>query len=353
MNQTPLLPYYPAARLVAFAGWQMAVFYDSLLQEHLQVRQQAGVFDVSHMGKFLLTAPIAEVELLTPTNLSLLAPGQAQYTLLLNEAAGILDDVIFYRLTETSWRIIVNAATKSKDFDWIARHLSSGQLVDQSEHYLLLALQGPQAIPLLQTLSDQDLTQIPRFGHQTVALLGQPAWIARTGYTGEDGFEILLPPDPGIALGQKLLGLGVAPCGLGARDSLRLEAAMHLYGQDMDEQTNPLEAGLGWVIDWQKENFLGKSALVQLKAAGVPRRLVGLEMTGRGIARHGYPIGHEQKEIGTITSGGPAPFLQRNIALGYVPVELSKPGTELTVLIRNQPVSAVVVKRPFYRRALV
>ncbi len=350
IQTTPLAAYYPPARLVEFANWQLPVFYEGVLKEHQAVRQAVGLFDIAHMGKFRLQAPIAEVERLVPSRLAHLKAGQAQYTLLLNEEGGILDDVIFYYRGADSWRVIVNAATRAADFTWLHSHLESGLLVDESATKTLLALQGPQAASTLQELCDQDLSTIQRFGHAEVRLQNAPAWVARTGYTGEDGFEILTPVAQGIALWQALLHLGVTPCGLGARDSLRLEAAMHLYGQDMDITTNPWAAGLGWVIDLEKGDFLGRTALVALKEVGISQKLVGLEMQERGIARHGYAILTQGDIVGTITSGGPAPSLNRNIAMGYVPTVLAKVGTELQVRIRNQDLTAVVVKRPFYRR---
>ncbi len=346
---TPLAPFYPAHRLGTFAGWSLPLFFQGVLAEHTAVRTQVGMFDISHMGKFQIHAALPELEQLVPSHLAPLAPGTAQYTLLLNHGGKILDDVIFYRQAEEQWRVIVNGATCSQDYTWIHNRLLMGTLKDESADQVLIALQGPQAETILQTLCDQDLSLIPRFGHGPVMLDGHPAWLARTGYTGEDGFEIMLSNEDGITLWQVLLTLGVPPCGLGARDSLRLEAAMHLYGQDMDQTTNPLEAGLGWVIAWDKGEFIGREALAEVKGR-ITRKLVGLEVLGRGIARPGYPILHEGQNIGTVTSGGPSPTLQRNFALGYVPAALAKIGTPLAIQIRNQEVSAVVVKRPFYRR---
>ncbi|WP_218081125.1 glycine cleavage system aminomethyltransferase GcvT [Anthocerotibacter panamensis] len=350
MNSTPLAPYYPPHRLVEFAGWQMPVFFEGVLKEHHAVRQAVGLFDIAHMGKFILSAPLAELESLVPSSLGKLQPGQAQYTLLLNEAGGILDDVIFYYLGGDRWRVIVNAATRAKDFAWIQGHLALGRVHDESDDYILLALQGPKAGLTLQQLCTEDLSTWERFGHGTATILGQPVWLARTGYTGEDGFEILLPSTAGITLWQELLSRGCTPCGLGCRDSLRLEAAMHLYGQDMDEQTNPLEAGLGWVIGKEKRDFIGREALERAKEKGLSCRLVGLQMQGRGIARHGYEIVSAGEVIGVVTSGGPSPTLNCNIALGYVPAEQAKLGTQLAIRIRNQEVPAVIVKRPFYKR---
>ncbi|WP_287130194.1 glycine cleavage system aminomethyltransferase GcvT [Candidatus Cyanaurora vandensis] len=348
MLTTPLLPHYPLARLVAFAGWQLPVFYQGVLKEHQAVRGAVGMFDISHMGKFTLTAPLDRLERLVPSQLSKLGPGQAQYTVLLNETGGILDDVIFYRQAEHTWRVIVNASTRARDLAWLQTQL--GAIHDESSEQVLLALQGPQAIPLLQTMCDADLSRWGRFGHGEAGVLGGRVWLARTGYTGEDGFEMMAPVDHGLKLWQALLARGVTPCGLGARDSLRLEAALHLYGQDMDQATDPLTAGLGWVVHWTKGDFIGRTALEALKAQGGGRRLVGLQMVGRGIARPGYKISQGGQEVGIITSGGPAPSLNCNIALGYVPIALSSVGTALEVRIRDQAVPALVVKRPFYRR---
>lgn len=347
------------ARLTAFSGWEMPVQFAGLKQEHEAVRTSAGMFDISHMGKFLLQGKelIEALQPLVPSNLARLQPGQAQYTVLLNPEAGIIDDVIFYRRSnstagEEQGILIVNAATRTKDKNWLQAHLDapSAVLTDISDENALIAVQGPRAAAALQTLVAEDLGAIPAFGHLNATVLGKPGFLARTGYTGEDGFEVMVAPQVGGLLWDALLAAGVAPCGLGARDTLRLEAAMALYGQDIDEATTPLEAGLGWLVHWDdKEDFIGRSRLKQQKAEGVKRRLVGLEMEGRYIARHGYPVVVDGVSVGEVTSGTLSPTLGKAIALAYVPATSSKIGQTLEVEIRGKLHPAKVVKKPFYR----
>ncbi|MFN4066342.1 MAG: glycine cleavage system aminomethyltransferase GcvT [Thermosynechococcus sp.] len=353
LRRTPLYPLHQGARFTPFGEWEMPLQYSSILQEHQAVRQRVGMFDISHMGKFLLrgSAAIAALQERVPTNLSRLQPGQAKYTVLLNESGGIVDDVILY-IGDDQVRCIGNAATTAKDWAWFQKYLPSGvEFIDESATQVLIALQGPAATATLTSLCDRPLGEIKAYRHAQVNLLGQPAWIARTGYTGEDGWEILLPPELGQQLWQTLLACGVTPCGLGARDTLRLEAAMLLYGQDMDEQTTPLEAGLDWLIDWQKPDFVGRAALLAQKQQGIARQLVGLELLGKGIARHGYPIYAGAQVVGEVTSGTLSPTLGKAIALGYVFPEFAHMGRELAVQVRDRQVAAVVIPRPFYRRS--
>ena len=362
--QTPLYDLHLAAgaRLVEFGGWQMPVQYQGIIAEHKAVRSGVGIFDVSHMGKFVVRGSniLARLQRLVPSNLARLAAGQAQYTVLLNEQAGIIDDVIFYRHADQGeqeyWTIIVNAATTAKDYAWLSSFLGN-DLVDHSPELLLLAVQGPQAIATLgKLLGDgqdaKDLAQLPRFGHTELVINGVKAFVARTGYTGEDGIEVMLPIPQGRQLWQDLLGLGVVPCGLGCRDTLRLEAGMHLYGQDMNDQTTPLEADLGWLIHWQeKDDFIGREVLAQQKQQGLTRKLVGLTLTGRNIARHDYPILDPATgaAIGIITSGTLSPTLGYPVAMGYVPLAMAQVGQTVQVQIRQQAFTAMVVKRPFYK----
>ena len=358
--RTPLftLAQQQNARFTPFSGWEMPVQYTGLKQEHQAVRTKVGMFDISHMGKFALVGQdlIQRLQTLVPSDLARLKSGQAQYTVLLNPQAGIIDDIIFYyqgKNTEGKQQglAIVNAGTTEKDKNWLLEHLpSSIQLEDLSGDRVLLAIQGPQAVAILQSLVEEDLDSMKAFTHQQVTIDDQPAFVARTGYTGEDGFEVMVEPEAGQKLWQALLKLGVTPCGLGARDTLRLEAAMSLYGQDINETTTPLEAGLGWLVHLDsKEDFIGRSILEQQKAEGLPRRLVGLQMEGRHIARHGYPVLSDNKVIGEVTSGTLAPTLGKAIALAYVPKSLSKVGQKLAVEIRGKNYPAVVVKKPFYR----
>ncbi|MBE9159511.1 glycine cleavage system aminomethyltransferase GcvT [Nodosilinea sp. LEGE 06152] len=359
--QTPL---YSAcveqkARMTAFAGWSMPVQFGGIKQEHQAVRDRAGLFDISHMGKLELKGPgvIAALQRLVPSNLERLGQGQAQYTVLLNPEGGIVDDLIVYLKSPPgsdfeTVALIVNAATTDKDKTWLLNHLPGTgiELVDESRDRALISLQGPAAATLLQPHTPHNLDVLGRFAHRDTALLGQLAWIARTGYTGEDGFEIMTDPDTALALWQLLSAEGAMPCGLGARDTLRLEAAMALYGQDIDDTTSPLEAGLNWLVHLdEKGDFVGRSQLEAQKAQGVSRRLVGLVMEGRHIARHGYPVLHQGDRVGTVTSGTLAPTLNLPIALAYVAAPLAKVGQLLEVEVRGEPRPAKVVKRPFYR----
>lgn len=334
--------------------------YAGISSEHQSVRQQAGMFDISHMGKFALRGKqlIEKFQPLVPSDLSRLQPGQAQYTVLLNAKGCILDDIIFYCqepdpiTSEERAVIIVNAATRIADKAWLTTHLELSELcfTDLSEDKVLIAIQGPESLKYLQPFVEDNLASIKAFGHLETNLLGQPSFIARTGYTGEDGFEIMVDAEVGKKLWQKLLDAGVVPCGLGARDTLRLEAAMALYGQDIDDNITPLEAGLGWVVHLDtKGDFIGREVLEQQKASGVSKRLVGLEMQGRHIARHGYPVIFEGETVGEVTSGTLSPTLNRPVALAFVPAKLAKIGQQLEIEIRGKNYPASVVKKPFYR----
>lgn len=360
LKQTPLFQQHQdlKARMMGFGGWNMPVQYQGIKAEHESVRQRAGMFDISHMGKFLLQGQELRQQLqpLVPSDLSQLQPGQAKYTVFLNPQGGIVDDLIFYyegvnKTGAEQGKMIVNAATTAKDKNWLLENCSAEALgfEDISEDRVLVALQGPQAISILQTLTPTDLSAIGNYRHQAGTILDQPAWFARTGYTGEDGFEVMVAPEVGHQLWQTLLEKGVAPCGLGARDTLRLEAAMALYGQDIDDSTTPLEAGLKWLLNFDGD-FIGRSVLDQQRESGASRRLVGLQMEGRNIARHDYPVCADGQRVGTVTSGSFTPTLGAAIALAYVPPEYAQPGQTLTVEIRGKQCPATVVKRPFYRR---
>ncbi|MBW4419327.1 MAG: glycine cleavage system aminomethyltransferase GcvT [Myxacorys californica WJT36-NPBG1] len=347
------------ARMVGFSGWEMPVHFAGIGQEHHAVRNDAGMFDISHMGKFSLQGKdvLTQIQQLVPSDLSRLQPGQAQYTVLLNPQGGIVDDLIFYYQgldgsDQQRWVVIVNAATTQKDKTWMLENLDTSDLTfyDHSLEKALIALQGRKAKEHLQAITSDDLSLLKPFEHLEGTVLGHPAFIARTGYTGEDGFEIMVDPAVGVELWRSLLSTGVVPCGLGARDTLRLEAAMALYGQDINDSISPLEAGLGWLVHLDsKGDFIGRSALERQKQEGVKRRLVGLQMQGRNIARHGYPVLFEGKEVGIVTSGTLAPTVGSAIALAYLPVELAQPGQQVEVSIRGKLYPAIVVKRPFYR----
>ncbi|BAY45029.1 glycine cleavage system T protein [Scytonema sp. HK-05] len=347
------------ARLTSFGGWEMPVQFVGILQEHEAVRNAAGMFDISHMGKFTLQGKnlISQLQYLVPSDLSRLQQGAAQYTVLLNPQAGIIDDIIFYYQGEDSTGeqrgvMIVNAATTSKDKAWLLQHLDQNEMKfqDISPEKVLIAVQGPKASSILQSFVQEDLTPVKAFGHLEATVLGKPGFIARTGYTGEDGFEVMVDPDVGLELWRSLVKAGVIPAGLGARDTLRLEAAMALYGQDIDDTTTPMEAGLGWLVHLDtKGDFIGRSILERQKANGVQRRLVGLQLQGRNIARHAYQVLSQGMVVGEVTSGTLSPTLGYPIALAYVPTELATVSQQLEVEIRGKAYPAVVVKRPFYR----
>lgn len=347
------------ARFTSFGGWEMPIQYSSITQEHHTVRNTAGMFDISHMGKFTLQGKnlISQLEYLVPSDLSRLQPGQAQYTVLLNPQGGIIDDIIiYYQITDSNDTqklvIIVNASTTDKDKTWILAHLDADvvQFQDLSQDKILIAVQGPTATNHLQSLVTSDLSPIKAFGHLETTIFGKHAFLARTGYTGEDGFEVMVDSAVGIDLWQALYNVGVVPCGLGCRDTLRLEAAMALYGQDIDDSTTPLEAGLGWLVHLDtKGDFIGREVLTQQKAQGVSRKLVGLQTQGRNIARHGYSVLSSNKVVGEVTSGTLSPTLGYPIALAYVPTQLATLKQQLDVEIRSKAYPAVVVKRPFYR----
>jgi aminomethyltransferase len=346
--------------MVPFAGWEMAVQFAGLVREHNAVRQSCGVFDISHMGVLTLRGDGVKDALqgLVPSDLHRIGPGEACYTVLLNEVGGIRDDLIIYDRGPNELVTVINAACADADTAWLRQQLEPRgiQIHDRKGNGVLLALQGPEAPARLEALAGVSLEGVPRFGHRDLTLqgdglAGEPVFAARTGYTGEDGFELLLSAQQGLALWNRLLAEGVTPCGLGARDTLRLEAAMHLYGNDMDATTTPLEASLGWLVHLEMPvSFIGREALERQTAEGVSKRLVGLKLAGRAIARHGYPVLHGGSVVGEVTSGTWSPTLGEAIALASVPATLAKPGTELAVEIRGQAQPATVVKRPFYRR---
>jgi aminomethyltransferase len=374
LQRTPLAEAARRAggRLVPFAGWELAVQFGGLVQEHQAVRHRCGVFDISHMGVLRLRGDGVKeaMQHLVPSDLFRIGPGEACYTVLLNELGGIRDDLIVYDRGRVSLEgeerdelvLVINAACAEADTAWIRSQLEPAgfRLDDIKGDGVLLALQGPEAAARLEALSGADLAGLPRFGHRQLLLAGSATgaaaaasvFVGRTGYTGEDGFELLLDRAAGQALWAQLLAEGVSPCGLGARDTLRLEAAMHLYGNDMDAGTTPLEASLGWLVHLEMPaDFIGRAALERQSAAGVSRKLVGLKLQGRAIARHGYPVLRDGQVVGDVTSGTWSPTLGEAIALAYVPSDAARIGTQLAVEIRGKAEPAVVVKRPFYRPA--
>ena len=361
LKKTPLDARHRAskARMVPYAGWDMPVEYSGITAEHLAVRTRAGVFDVSHMGEIEIAGKnaLAAVQRISCNDASALDVGQVQYSALLTPDGTFVDDVLVYRMATSHFMLVANASNVRKDYAWINEQIKAvgdAAAVDSSSRYALIALQGPASAEMLQPLTGLDLGDLRyyRFGHGEVA--SARAIVSRTGYTGEDGFEIFVPPNVADRVWQALLESGrsadVIPCGLGARDTLRLEAAMRLYGNDIDESTSAVEAGLGWTVGWKKTGFIGEERLREQKEKGVERTLVGFELTDRGIARHGYPVVAGDKRIGVVTSGTQTPFLKKSIGMAYVPTELSAPGSEITIDVRGRQSAARVVTLPFYKR---
>ncbi|MGE0705239.1 MAG: glycine cleavage system aminomethyltransferase GcvT [Vicinamibacterales bacterium] len=361
LKKTPLHARHLAAgaRMVAFGGWDMPVEYSGLGAEHMAVRERAGLFDVSHMGEIEIAGKdaLAAVQRVTCNDAAKLEVGQAQYSGLMNASGGFVDDLLVYRLAPQHFLLVVNASHIALDYAHIAEEIATvgdAVAVDASSRYALIAVQGPRALEVVQPLTGVDLASIEyyHFAHGEVA--GVRSTISRTGYTGEDGFEILLPPNAADRLWQSLLEsgapVGLVPCGLGARDTLRLEAALRLHGQDIDDTTTPLEAGLGWIVSWKKGDFLGADALRAQKASGVGRKLVGFEVVDRGIARHGHDVYTGGSKVGVVTSGTQTPFVKKAIGMAYVLPAHAAPGTALEIDIRGRRVAAVVVRMPFYSR---
>jgi aminomethyltransferase len=348
------------AKMVPFGGWDMPVEYAGLISEHMAVRSAAGLFDVAHMGEITVEGPgaLAFLQGVTSNDVARLADGQAQYSSLPMDNGAPVDDVVVLRRSSDRYLMVVNAGNVAKDFDWMqARGPSGCEVRNASDDYALLALQGPRAQEILQGLTAIDLGAL-QYYHFLEGKVGEwPVTVSRTGYTGEDGFEIFVAPGHAEALWKRLLdtgrSAGLVPVGLGARDTLRLEARMCLYGNDMDETTTLVEAGLGWIVslDDAKGDFPGRAVLAEQKKAGPPRKLVGFEMIGRGIARHGYTAYVQEDQVGHVTSGSYAPYLGKNIGLCYLPKEQTAVGTEFQVDVRGRRVPARVVPTPFYKRA--
>jgi aminomethyltransferase len=359
MKHTPLYETHRTlgARMIEFGGWEMPVQYSGILAEHQAVRTRAGLFDLSHMGEIEVAGPGAlEVcqELLV-TDVARVQLWQAQYSVLCYPNGGIVDDVIVYRVAEDRYLWCVNAANIDKDYDWmIAHNHGRAAFINRSDEYALVALQGPLAISILQRLTSLDLSQIRRYWAARGEVAGVPALVARTGYTGEDGFELFVAAQQSTALWSACLDVGqgdeLVPVGLGARDTLRLEASYLLYGNDIDAQTTPLEAGLQRLVKFTKSEFVGRDALVQQQTAGVAKQLVGIKMDEPGIPRHDYPVWGDDTLLGQVTSGTQSPTLGVGIALGYVPPPYATVGTAVTVEIRGRRVRGRVVERPFYRK---
>jgi aminomethyltransferase len=360
LKRTPLFEAHKAlgGKLVSFGGWEMPVEYAGLAEEHRAVRERAGLFDVSHMGEIRVRGKgaLAAVQQLTCNDAAALVDGQAHYTAFLTERGTFVDDLLTYRLAEDDYLLVVNAANTPKDVAWAKRaERPDASIEDESPLWAQLALQGPRSVEILQPLTGVDLGAIRNYHFGTGSVCGVPAIVSRTGYTGEDGFEVYVHPQAARRIWDAILDagrpFGIQPTGLGARDTLRLEAKMALYGNDIDDTTTPWEADLGWIVKLKKGDFNGRAALESQKAAGVTRKLVGFEVTGRGIARHGHALTVDATgKPGIVTSGTQTPTLGRAVGLAYVPVESAEPGTALTVDVRGRPVPAVVVPTPFYKR---
>jgi len=354
LKKTPLneVHHQLGARMTDFAGWQLPVWYTSILEEHRAVRSTAGMFDVSDMGRVWITGRKAGAFLdrLLTRRARRLEIGSSQVCLLCLEDGGILDDLLAYRVGTDRFLIVCNAGNIEQKLSWLQRWVGSDPdivIEDRSVDTVMVAVQGP-AVCELQSL--KSVSHLPRFGHTQTRIGDVEVLAARTGYTGEDGFEIISDAGNALRLWKSFMKQGVKPCGLGARDSLRLEAGMLLYGQDMDKSTNPFEVGLEWLVEMDNGDFIGKSALLEIKRQGVKRKHIGFRVTGQGIARSGYKIVKCGQEVGKVTSGGYAPTLDVNVGFGYVPIELATIGTDIEIMIRNKPVTARVVNRQFYKR---
>jgi len=358
-RRTPLFEAHQnlSAKLVDFAGWEMPVQYSSVIAEHEAVRTAAGLFDVSHMGEIEFTGPgaLEAANGLITNDLARCKDGQAIYAGLLNERGGFVDDVVAYRFSPERILICVNAGNREKDFDWMKSQARGVAPKNRSDDFAQLALQGPKAPAILQRLTPVDLSKIATYHFTEGPVANVPCILSRTGYTGEDGFELYCPPGDAAKLWFALLDEGkpdgLKPAGLGARDSLRTEMKYALYGNDIDDDHTPLEAGLGWIVKLDKADFVGKPALEKQKASGVARKLVGFELTDPGVPRHGYPILEAGGRVGEVTSGTMGPSVKKPIGLGYVPPHLTAEGSTFEVEIRGRPAAARVVKTPFWKRS--
>lgn len=361
LKKTPLnaLERELEGKMVDFGGWDLPVQFSGILDEHQAVRERVGLFDVSHMGEITVRGPqaLGLLQQATCNDVAQLADGRIHYTGLLYPTAGFVDDILIYRNAVDDYFVVVNASNTDKDFEWLAG-CAKGMDVEVrnvSADYAQLAIQGPRAESVLQTLTALDLSAIKYYRFAKGAVDGVAAIVSRTGYTGEDGFEVYVASDEGPRVFRKLLhagaSAGILPCGLGARDTLRLEAKMALYGNDIDHTTTPLEADLGWIVKLEKGDFAGRDVLLREKAEGPRRKLAGFEMIDRGIGRHGYPVVEGGEEIGVVTSGTHSPTLKKAIGLAYLPLDKTVPGTHINVLIRGKETKARVIPTPFYKRS--
>ena len=369
LRRTPLYECHRelGARMVSFAGWEMPVQYTGVIEEHRAVRGAAGLFDVSHMGEVRVRGAGAEsfLQRLTPNDVAQLAPGRAHYSGLLTDRGTYVDDLLIYRLAADDFLVVVNASNAARDLAWIREHgpdpegaegaaPADLEIADEGDRFALLALQGPRALAILEPLASPGVAGLRYYGFLRGEVAGVPAILSRTGYTGEDGFELYLEPEGAPEVWRRLLAAGapygLVPAGLGARDTLRLEAAMALYGHEIDERTTPLEAGLSWVVKLGKGDFLGRAPLLEQSEQGVRRTLVGFSVEGRGIARQGHGVLSGGEAVGEVTSGTWSPTLEKAIGMAYVPPALAAPGTPLELDVRGRKLPAAVVELPFYRR---
>ena len=359
--RTPLFPCYaeiPGARCIDFGGWDLPVQFEGIQKEHDAVRNLAGLFDVSHMGEFIVEGneALAFLQQMLTNDVSALTIGSAQYTLMCYPSGGVVDDLLVYHLAESKYMLVVNASNIDKDWAWLQEHKPEHvQMTDISSSTALIALQGPLAEQIMSGIVGSEITELASFHFlQDVALFDAKAIVSRTGYTGEDGFEIYAPAESAAAIWRGLLAtgapLGLVAAGLGARDTLRFEAKLPLYGQELSSTISPLEAGVGFFVKWNKGDFIGRSALEQQKEAGLPRKLVGIEMIDRGIPRSHYEVYAGDERIGEVTTGTQSPTLKRNLGLALVKSEYAALGTILEVEIRGKKLKAEVVKAPFYKK---
>lgn len=355
-KRTPLYDNHVrlGAKVIDFHGWEMPVQYQGIVKEHHIVRTDVGIFDVSHMGEIKVSGPDAKafIQHLVTNDVNRLEGDEAMYTLMTDDSGGIIDDLLVYHLGSDSYWLVVNAGNIETDFEWIKNHRGDFdvEIENQSDDIALIALQGPKALNLLEQLSGIQLADIRPFTFVRGSLGDKQMLISRTGYTGEDGFEVYVQNEAASWVFDALIELGAVPCGLGARDTLRLEARLPLYGNDLSRDMTPLEAGLGMFVKLNKGPFIGREALMKQKEEGVPRKLVGIECAQRGIPRSGYPVLHGERQIGEVTSGTMSPTLQKPIALALVDVEYSQIGESLEIDIRGRRHPAVVVRTPFYKR---
>src|SRR5579884_2415126 len=360
LKRTPLFGVHSAlkAKLVDFGGWNMPVQYSGILEEHNAVRKAVGLFDVSHMGEIEIHGPEAAklVDYVSTNNAAKLKIGRAHYSALLYEHGGFVDDILVHRVGEDHFFLCVNASNQEKDYEHIAAHNKFDCTVENAgSRYAQIAIQGPRALETLQKLTAIELAPIKYYWFTDGEVCGAKARIARTGYTGEDGFKIYVDPGESPRIWDEILSagaeFGIKPCGLGARNTLRLEAKMALYGHEITASITPWEADLAWIVKLDKGDFIGRKALEKTSGENVTRKLIGFEMTGRGIGRDGYEVWIDRKPAGWVTSGGPSPTLNKNIGLCYLPVASAAPGNRIEIMIRNSPVEAITVSTPFYKRA--